>query len=117
MFRKKLVITIDNIIYLVIQYNDMLYYIYIISLSMYWVKRAVFIGFNAVQLYFQDGVLIENMHDLPYLHTDKIGPEVVTCMTAVCLAVKKMLPSHVRCGVQVGLFCNKVNGSKWLTHI
>ncbi len=34
-----------------------------------------------------DGVLIENMHDRPYLK-DAIGPEITACMTAVAAAVR-----------------------------
>ncbi|USN98872.1 MAG: BtpA/SgcQ family protein [Phycisphaeraceae bacterium] len=30
-----------------------------------------------------DAVIIENMHDRPYLHGDKLGPEVVAAMTRV----------------------------------
>jgi membrane complex biogenesis BtpA family protein len=34
-----------------------------------------------------DGVIIENMHDVPYLRGE-VGPEIVAAMTAVSLAVK-----------------------------
>ncbi|XP_062845544.1 uncharacterized protein F13E9.13, mitochondrial isoform X2 [Trichomycterus rosablanca] len=45
-----------------------------------------------------DGLLIENMHDVPYVCT--AGPEVGAVMTAVCSAVRKLHPS-VPVGVQI----------------
>lgn len=45
-----------------------------------------------------DGILIENMHDLPYLRRE-VGPEVVAAMTAVCAAVRQA--TTLPCGVQV----------------
>lgn len=47
---------------------------------------------------FQDGLLIENMHDVPYVCDS--GPEVCAVMTAVCSAVKKLRPA-LPVGVQV----------------
>jgi len=46
-----------------------------------------------------DGLLIENMHDTPYL-LRKVGPEVVACMTAVGCAIRQAFPT-VLLGVQV----------------
>ena len=43
-----------------------------------------------------DGVIVENMHDVPYLR-GQVGPEIVAAMTAVGLAVKN------ECGVPVGV--------------
>ena len=43
-----------------------------------------------------DGVIIENMHDLPYLRGE-VGPEIVAAMTAVALEVKH------ECGLPVGV--------------
>lgn len=43
-----------------------------------------------------DGVIIENMHDVPYLRGD-VGPEIVAAMTAVATEVK------VTCGLPVGV--------------
>src|SRR5690242_6304638 len=34
-----------------------------------------------------DGVIIENMHDVPYLRGE-VGPEVVAAMTAIAIEVK-----------------------------
>lgn len=47
---------------------------------------------------FQDGVIIENMHDVPY--SCSLGPEVVACMTAVCSGVRSACPS-LPLGVQI----------------
>lgn len=44
---------------------------------------------------------MENMHDLPYLPANQLGPEVTACMTAVCASVKSVLSAGVQCGVQV----------------
>ncbi|XP_056606978.1 uncharacterized protein F13E9.13, mitochondrial isoform X2 [Triplophysa dalaica] len=45
-----------------------------------------------------DGVIIENMHDIPY--TFEVGPEVCSSMTAVCSAVRRLYPSWPL-GVQI----------------
>ena len=45
-----------------------------------------------------DGILVENMNDLPYLRR-QVGPEVVAAMSAVCLAVRAS--TDLPCGVQV----------------
>ncbi|XP_028665501.1 uncharacterized protein F13E9.13, mitochondrial [Erpetoichthys calabaricus] len=45
-----------------------------------------------------DGVIVENMHDLPY--TTSPGPEVTATMTAVCAAVRQTCPSFP-IGVQI----------------
>ncbi|XP_078106561.1 uncharacterized protein F13E9.13, mitochondrial isoform X2 [Sander vitreus] len=45
-----------------------------------------------------DGVIIENMHDIPYSFS--VGPEVSACMTAVCAAVRSMCPG-LPLGVQI----------------
>ena len=34
-----------------------------------------------------DGVIVENMHDVPYLRGE-VGPEIVAAMTAICIEVK-----------------------------
>lgn len=48
----------------------------------------------------QDAVLVENMHDIPYLHTNAVGPEVTAAMSVVCSEVRKVFaPKPV--GVQV----------------
>ncbi len=45
-----------------------------------------------------DGVLIENMHDVPYLRRD-VGPEVVACMTRIATEVRTAV--KVRVGIQI----------------
>ena len=52
-----------------------------------------------------DAVMVENMHDIPYLNKE-VGPEIVSTMTAICIEVKKIL-SDVPCGVQVLASANK----------
>ena len=43
-----------------------------------------------------DGVIIENMHDVPYLRSE-VGPEIVAAMTAIATEVKP------ECGLPVGI--------------
>ena len=45
-----------------------------------------------------DVILVENMHDLPYLQGE-VGPEIVASMTAVCRAINEA--TDLPCGVQV----------------
>lgn len=52
----------------------------------------------------QHAVLIENMHDIPYIKCSKFGPEVVASMTAVTAEVQRVLKKSKRVipvGVQV----------------
>ncbi|MBU3665827.1 MAG: BtpA/SgcQ family protein [Chthoniobacterales bacterium] len=45
-----------------------------------------------------DAILVENMHDLPYLLRE-VGPEVIASMTAVCRAIQDAI--DLPCGVQI----------------
>ncbi|KAH8390745.1 hypothetical protein KR215_001668 [Drosophila sulfurigaster] len=54
-----------------------------------------------------DGVLIENMHDVPYVRDQKIGAETVACMTRLSQAVRSIIPLKIPCGVQVLACGNK----------
>ncbi len=45
-----------------------------------------------------DAVLIENMHDAPYLNRG-VGPEITACMTAVAIAVRAAAPLPL--GIQI----------------
>ena len=45
-----------------------------------------------------EAILVENMHDIPYLKRE-VGPEVVASMTAVCRAINEA--TNLPCGVQV----------------
>ena len=47
-----------------------------------------------------DGLLIENMHDRPYLRSGDVGPEVVACMTRIARTVREAA-GGLPCGVQV----------------
>ncbi|XP_076311517.1 uncharacterized protein F13E9.13, mitochondrial isoform X4 [Tachypleus tridentatus] len=47
-----------------------------------------------------DGLLVENMHDVPYVTAKNCGPEVTAVMTRVCSEVRQIAPSLL-CGVQV----------------
>ncbi|XP_022192787.1 uncharacterized protein F13E9.13, mitochondrial [Nilaparvata lugens] len=54
-----------------------------------------------------DAVIIENMHDVPYIHHSKITPEVTAMMTRICSAVRQLLPRSIKCGVQILASANK----------
>uniref|UniRef100_A0A8D9ELW2 Uncharacterized protein F13E9.13, mitochondrial n=1 Tax=Cacopsylla melanoneura TaxID=428564 RepID=A0A8D9ELW2_9HEMI len=54
-----------------------------------------------------DGVLIENMHDIPYVLESDSGPEITAMMSRVCTEVRKLLPSTMPVGVQILAGCNK----------
>lgn len=45
-----------------------------------------------------DAIMLENMHDVPYLNRS-VGPEVVAAMTAVCCAVREVVTLPL--GVQI----------------
>lgn len=64
--------------------------------------RQLFIYiFNAHKPLFQDGVLIENMHDVPYVQPKNMEPETVAVMSAICSEVRRIVSSSKPCGVQV----------------
>lgn len=46
-----------------------------------------------------DAIIIENMHDTPYLMR-KVGPEILACMTAVGCAIRARFP-RLEIGVQI----------------
>jgi membrane complex biogenesis BtpA family protein len=46
-----------------------------------------------------DAVMIENMHDRPYVHGSLLGPEIVSTMTRVALAVRSAISLPL--GVQI----------------
>ena len=51
-------------------------------------------------LLLQDAVMVENMHDIPYLPSGQLGPEVTSTLAVVCAEVSKVFyPGPV--GVQV----------------
>ncbi|GFN95953.1 mitochondrial uncharacterized protein f13e9.13 [Plakobranchus ocellatus] len=71
--------------------------------SSHTVNEIVQIACREAQLYKEadlDGIMVENMHDVPYLHTSQVGPEVTSVMSVVCREVKKIFPNKP-VGVQV----------------
>ncbi|XP_064541652.1 uncharacterized protein F13E9.13, mitochondrial [Drosophila montana] len=54
-----------------------------------------------------DAVIIENMHDIPYVQDRLLGPEIVSCMTRLSQAVRSIMPLRTPCGVQVVACGNK----------
>jgi membrane complex biogenesis BtpA family protein len=52
-----------------------------------------------------DGVLIENMHDTPYLR-GQVGPEIVASMTAVAIQVRSTVPD-LPVGIQILASANR----------
>lgn len=51
-----------------------------------------------------DAILLENMHDIPYLNR-AVGPEIVASMAAVCSEVKRQV-TGIPCGIQILAGCN-----------
>eukprot|EP00117_Sycon_ciliatum_P041364 scpid94909/ scgid2471/ Uncharacterized protein F13E9.13, mitochondrial len=47
-----------------------------------------------------DAILVENMHDLPYLRRS-VGPETTAAMAAACCAVRQIVPASMPCGIQI----------------
>lgn len=45
-------------------------------------------------------MLVENMHDVPWLRPEQLGPETVSAMTVVCSAVRRV-QSELPVGVQI----------------
>ncbi|MFK7759382.1 MAG: BtpA/SgcQ family protein [Phycisphaerales bacterium] len=46
-----------------------------------------------------DAMILENMHDAPYVHGDELGPEIVAAMTRACSAITEAIDIPV--GVQI----------------
>lgn len=54
------------------------------------------------RLYYElgaDGLLLENMHDAPYLRR-QVGPEIIAWMTAAAVRVRREVP-QLSCGIQI----------------
>lgn len=51
-----------------------------------------------------DGIVLENMHDTPYLR-GRVGPEIVAAMTALALAVRA--EARLPCGIQILAAANR----------
>jgi len=56
------------------------------------------------QKYRVDAMMLENMHDVPYLNK-KVGPEIVACMTRVAVAVRKTMSGPL--GIQILAAANR----------
>ncbi|KAF2357718.1 Membrane complex biogenesis protein BtpA family, partial [Trinorchestia longiramus] len=54
-----------------------------------------------------DALLVENMNDVPYVRPADVGPEVVSVMTVVCAAVRRVVGRTVPLGCQVLAGCNR----------
>ena len=49
----------------------------------------------------QDGILVENMHDIPYVQAKHLQPETTAMMSKICSEIRKIIPRRISCGVQV----------------
>ena len=54
-----------------------------------------------------DAILLENMHDVPYLNR-RVGPEIVAAMTAVCAAVREGVSLPLGIQILAGANCEAV---------
>ncbi|KAG5891000.1 hypothetical protein JTB14_022580 [Gonioctena quinquepunctata] len=48
-----------------------------------------------------DGLIVENMHDVPYVQSKHFGPEVIVTMTRLCSELRKIIPKSKPFGIQV----------------
>nr|XP_029732831.1 uncharacterized protein F13E9.13, mitochondrial isoform X2 [Aedes albopictus] len=46
-------------------------------------------------------MMIENMHDVPYVQKRYFGPETVACMTKIATSIKGAVADNIPCGIQV----------------
>ncbi|XP_050517858.1 uncharacterized protein F13E9.13, mitochondrial [Diabrotica virgifera virgifera] len=54
-----------------------------------------------------DGILVENMHDVPYIQSQHFGPEVTATMSRICAELRRIIPKTKAFGVQVLACGNK----------
>lgn len=54
----------------------------------------------------QDGLMIENMHDVPWLRPDQLGPETTAVMSVVCSTIRRDHPK-LPIGLQILSSANK----------
>lgn len=69
------------------------------------------IALNEAKIYSDynfDGIIIENMFDIPYLKRE-VGPEIVSMMTVICKEIKNQYFKHKPVGVQILAGCNKAS--------
>ena len=55
-----------------------------------------------------DGVVIENMFDIPYLKRE-VGPEIVSMMAIICREIKEKYFKNKPVGIQILAGCNKAS--------
>nr|XP_023023749.1 uncharacterized protein F13E9.13, mitochondrial isoform X1 [Leptinotarsa decemlineata] len=48
-----------------------------------------------------DGLIVENMHDIPYIQSKHFGPEVTATLTRICSELRKIIPNTTPFGIQV----------------
>lgn len=48
-----------------------------------------------------DGILLENMHDVPYIQSKDFGPEITASMSRISTEVRHLVPNDIPCGIQV----------------
>ncbi|XP_017043466.1 uncharacterized protein F13E9.13, mitochondrial [Drosophila ficusphila] len=70
------------------------------------IEKAIYEA-NLYKKHQLDAVLIENMHDIPYVPERLLGAEIVACMTRLGQAVREVMPRETPCGVQVLACGNK----------
>lgn len=61
--------------------------------------------YDSLCLFSKDAIMVENMHDIPYLNR-QVGPEIVASMSVVCNEVKKEA-NDLPCGIQILAGANK----------
>ncbi|KAJ3660724.1 hypothetical protein Zmor_005160 [Zophobas morio] len=74
------------------------------------VEKLVHNALKEVEIYLKcdiDGLLVENMHDVPYIQSRHFNPEVTATMTRVCSEIKKIVDTKLPCGLQVLASGNK----------
>ncbi|XP_015181914.1 PREDICTED: uncharacterized protein F13E9.13, mitochondrial [Polistes dominula] len=54
-----------------------------------------------------DGIIVENMHDVPYVKSKDISSETTAMMTRICVEIRKVIPESIACGIQILAGCNK----------
>ncbi|KAL2715866.1 hypothetical protein V1478_013542 [Vespula squamosa] len=54
-----------------------------------------------------DGIIVENMHDVPYVKSKDISSETTAMMTRICIEIRKLMPENIACGTQILAGCNK----------
>ena len=62
-----------------------------------------------MKLYFflKDCIIVENMHDVPYVLPSSVGPETTAAMSSVCYELRRSMPLDLPIGVQILAGCNK----------